>query len=66
MDHIIVPRGISHMHYAGDTMIMVEGLVLDIINLELPLLYFEVMSGLKINFVKSEVEVISYPQQSNT
>ena len=37
---------------ANDTMIMVEGLKFDIINLKFLLTYFEAMSGLKINFNK--------------
>ena len=39
------------------TMIMAEGLELDIVNLKFLLLCFEDMSSLKINFDKSEVVV---------
>jgi len=41
-------------------MIMVEGSDQDIINLKFLLLCFEAMSGLKINFDKSEVMVLGY------
>ena len=44
-------------------MIMVEGSELDIINLKFLLLCFEAMSGLKINFDKSEVVIIGYSEE---
>ena len=50
----------THLQYADDTMIMVEGSDLDIINLKFLLLCFEAMSGLKINFDKSEVVILGY------
>ena len=43
-------------------MIMVEGLDSDIVNLKFLLLYFEEMSGLKVNFDKSEVVVLGYSE----
>jgi hypothetical protein len=39
---------------------MFEGSDLDIQNIKFLLLYFEAMSGLKINFDKSEVVVFGY------
>lgn len=59
--HLIPGGGITHLQYADDTMIMVEGSELDIINLKFLLLCFEAMSGLKINFDKSEVMIMGYP-----
>ena len=41
-------------------MIMMEGLEFDTINLKFLLLCFEAISGLKINFDKSEVVVLGY------
>jgi hypothetical protein len=41
-------------------MIMVEGSELDLVNLKFLLLCFEDMSGLKINFDKSEVVVMGF------
>ena len=45
---------------ADDTMIMVHGSKRDIINLKFLILYFESMSGLKINFDKSEVIILGF------
>src|SRR4051812_28395107 len=61
--HLIPGGGISHLQYADNTMIMVQGLDLDIINLKFLLLCFESMSGLTINFDKSEVMVLGYPEE---
>ena len=61
--HLIPGGGVTHPQYADDTMIMVEGSALDIVNLKFLLLYFEAMSGLKINFEKSEVIVLGYPAE---
>jgi hypothetical protein len=58
--HLFLGRGVTHLQYADDTMIMVEGSELDIVNLKFLLLCFETMSGLKINFDKSEVVVLGY------
>jgi hypothetical protein len=58
--HLIPGGGVTHLQYADDTMIMVEGSDLDIVNLKFLLLSFEAMSGLKINFNKSEVVVLGY------
>ncbi|KAM0922736.1 hypothetical protein ACQ4PT_005968 [Festuca glaucescens] len=59
--HLIPGGGITHLQYADDTLIMVEGSELDIQNLKFLLLCFEEMSGLRINFDKSEVVVLGYP-----
>lgn len=63
--HLIPWGGVTHLQYADDTMIMVEGTDLDIVNLKFLLLYFEAMSGLKINFDKSEVVVLGFSAKSN-
>jgi hypothetical protein len=56
---------LSHLQYADDTLILVESSDEGIANLKLMLLCFENMSGLKINFDKSEVLVmgITAPEQ---
>jgi hypothetical protein len=59
----LIPGGISHIQYADDTVIMVDGSNMSILNLKLFLYYFEWMSGLKINFHKSEVYVFGVSQQ---
>ena len=53
---------ISLLEYADDTIIMVEGSQSDISNLKFLLLCFQQMSGLRINFDKSEVMVLGYTQ----
>ena len=58
--HLVPGGGVTHLQYVDDTMIMVEGSELDIINLKFLLLCFEAMSGLKINFDKSEVVILGY------
>jgi hypothetical protein len=53
----LIPGGVTHLQYADDTMVMIEPSRLGIANLKFILLCFENMSGLKINFDKSEVIV---------
>ena len=53
----LIHGGISHIQYADDTIIMIDGSDQSILNLKLILYYFEWLSGLKINFHKSEVFV---------
>ncbi|KAE8791512.1 ABC transporter G family member 37 [Hordeum vulgare] len=60
VSYLISGGGVSHLQYADDTMIMVVGSDSDIANLKFLLLCFEEMSGLKINFYKSEVVVLGY------
>jgi hypothetical protein len=54
----VIPGGVTHLQYADDTIIMVQTDDLDIANLKFLLLCFESMSGLRINFHKSEVMVL--------
>jgi hypothetical protein len=51
----LIPRGITHIQYADDTVIMIDGSVNSITNLKLVLYCFEWLTGLKINYHKSEV-----------
>jgi hypothetical protein len=48
----LIPGGISHIQYADDTVIMVDGSDTSILNLKLILYCFEWMSVLKINYHK--------------
>lgn len=57
--HPVGGGGVSLLQYVDDTIIMVEGSKDDIINLKF-LLCFQQMSGLKINFDKSEVMILGY------
>jgi hypothetical protein len=53
----LVPEGVTHLQYADDTILLIE---LDdgaIANLKFIVICFEILSGLKINFFKSEVIV---------
>ena len=52
--------GLTHLQYAYDTIMMVEGSDEDIQNLKFLLMCFQEMSGLTINFAKSEVMVLHY------
>ena len=47
--------GVSHLQYSDDTIILIQTDDLGIANLKFLLLCFEEMSGLRINFHKSEV-----------
>ena len=58
----LIPGGISHIQYADDAVIMVEASVSSITNLKLILYYFEWLTGLKINYHKSEVYVFGTSQ----
>uniref|UniRef100_A0A452Y7P6 Reverse transcriptase domain-containing protein n=1 Tax=Aegilops tauschii subsp. strangulata TaxID=200361 RepID=A0A452Y7P6_AEGTS len=60
--HLVGGNGVSLLQYADDTIIMVEGSESDISNLNFLLLCFQQMSGLRINFDKSEVMVLGYTQ----
>lgn len=61
MTHLI-PEGISHIQYADDTVLMVDPSVESIKNLKIILYCFEYLSGLKINFHKSEVIIFGAQQ----
>ena len=58
--HLVSDCGISLLQYAKDTIIVVEVSDVDISNLKFPLLCFQQMSGLRINFDKSDVMVMGY------
>jgi hypothetical protein len=59
----LIPGGISHIQYVDDTVIMVDTSVQSIRNLKLILYCFEWLSGLKINYHKSEVFVFGVNQK---
>jgi hypothetical protein len=54
----LIPGGVTQLQYVDDTMIIVEPTWVGITNLKFLLICFENMSGLKINFDKSEVVVM--------
>ncbi|XP_051229193.1 uncharacterized protein [Lolium perenne] len=57
----LIPGGISHLQYADDTLILIQNSDEDIANLKFLVMCFEDMSGLKINYHKSEVIVMGQP-----
>jgi hypothetical protein len=54
----LIPGGVSHLQYADDVMILIQNSQEGMINLKFLLLCFEFLSGMKINFHKSEVIVM--------
>jgi hypothetical protein len=62
----IFPGGITHLQYADDTILMIELDDQSIVNLKFLLLCFESMSGLRINFHKSEVLVLGTSEAEQT
>lgn len=56
--HDLTHKGIATLQYADDTVLCIEHDPEKALNLKLLLYIFELMSGLKINFTKSEVFVI--------
>jgi hypothetical protein len=54
----LLPGGVTHLQYVDDTMIMIENDDNSINNLKFLLICFELLSGLKINYHKSEVIVM--------
>jgi hypothetical protein len=56
MSHLIL-EGITHIQYADDTILMTEGDDTSIINMKFILYFFDWLSGLKINYHKSEAHI---------
>jgi hypothetical protein len=54
----LVDGGLTRLQYADDTTVMIQMEEASVVNLKLILYYFESMSGMKINYHKSEVFVI--------
>jgi hypothetical protein len=54
----LIPKGVAVLQYADDTVLCIQHDPDKAINLKLLLYSFELMSGLKINFLKSEIFII--------
>jgi hypothetical protein len=54
----LIPGGLTHLQYADDAIIMIKDNDTQIAKLKFLLMCFEDMSGLKLNFNKSEVIVM--------
>jgi hypothetical protein len=55
----LTPNGVAILQYADDTIVCLENDIIGARNMKLLLYLYELMSGLKINFSKSEVVVIN-------
>uniref|UniRef100_A0A8R7U735 Reverse transcriptase domain-containing protein n=1 Tax=Triticum urartu TaxID=4572 RepID=A0A8R7U735_TRIUA len=60
----LIPGG-THLQYADDTMMLFEPDNHSIASIKLLLLAFKILSGLKINFLKSEVITMGMVQQES-
>ena len=54
----LIENGLSHLQYADDTIIFIKNSQISLRNLKFILFWYEVMSGMKINYEKSEVFVV--------
>lgn len=54
----LVPGGLSHLQYADDTILVIKEEDENVRVLKFLLFFFEEMSGMKINYQKSEVYVL--------
>ena len=55
----LIPNGVAILQYADDTIICLKDDIEVARNMKLLLYLYEMMSGLKINFTKSEVTLIN-------
>ena len=51
----LIPNGVAILQYADDMILCFEDNLRNALNIKLLLYLFEVISGLKINFLKSEI-----------
>jgi len=58
----LLPGGITHIQNADDTVIMIDGSATSITNLKLILYCFDWLTGLKIDYHKSEVYGVGVSQ----
>jgi hypothetical protein len=56
----MVDDGLTHLQYADDTVVMIQMDEESLVNLKLVLYCFESMSGMKINYHKSELFVVGW------
>jgi hypothetical protein len=62
----LIQGGVTHLQYADDTILLIELDDNSIINVKFLLIAFEILSGLKINFLKSEVIVMGASPEEQT
>lgn len=51
----LIPGGVSHLQYANDTVLLFQPDAVSLAMIKIILICFEAMSGMRINFAKSEV-----------
>ncbi|XP_026419431.1 uncharacterized protein LOC113315356 [Papaver somniferum] len=63
----VKPNGllVSHLQFADDTLIFLDADIEQVKNLRLILLSFETLTGLKINFTKSQIFSVGYDGDLN-
>jgi hypothetical protein len=54
----LVEGGLTHLQYADDTVLFIQHTEDDMINLKFLLFCYEELSGMKINYIKSEVYTV--------
>jgi hypothetical protein len=59
----LIQGGVTHLQYTDDTILILELDDNSIANLKFLLIAFEILSGLTINFLKSEVIVMGVSQE---
>ena len=62
----LIPGGVTHLQYADDTILLIQNDTLSMANLKFLLICFELLSGLKINYLKSEVIAMGISTQEQT
>jgi hypothetical protein len=59
----LIEKGVVILQYADDTIILIQDDMEQIIHMKLILYMFEAMSGLKINFQKSEIMMVLHDDE---
>jgi hypothetical protein len=62
----LVEGGLTHLQYVDDTIIFLEGNRDSITHIKFLLYYFKNMSGLKINYQKSEIMVVGASKEESS
>ena len=55
----LIPKGITHLQYADDTIVFLKHDINGAVHMKLLLYLFEMLAGPKINFNKSEIFMIN-------